>query len=115
MSSEYWAVQYISAKQNQIEVLQAYREIQNELETLKSAYDRVKKWSVAQSRLISQLKKERNKIMAYYYTCPDCGANLDPGEKCDCREIHEDNYAGELHQITFSELFREYDNARVTV
>ncbi len=24
--------------------------------------------------------------MAYYYTCPDCGANLDPGEKCDCRK-----------------------------
>lgn len=20
----------------------------------------------------------------YYYTCPYCGANLDPGEKCDC-------------------------------
>lgn len=19
-----------------------------------------------------------------YYTCPICGANLDPGEKCDC-------------------------------
>lgn len=22
--------------------------------------------------------------MAYYRTCPMCGANLDPGEKCDC-------------------------------
>ena len=22
--------------------------------------------------------------MAYYNTCPDCGANLDPGEKCEC-------------------------------
>ncbi len=21
-----------------------------------------------------------------YNTCPYCGANLDPGEKCDCRE-----------------------------
>ena len=20
----------------------------------------------------------------YYWTCPYCGANLDPGEKCDC-------------------------------
>lgn len=19
-----------------------------------------------------------------YWTCPNCGANLDPGEKCDC-------------------------------
>lgn len=22
--------------------------------------------------------------MAYYTVCPVCGANLDPGEKCDC-------------------------------
>lgn len=24
--------------------------------------------------------------MCYYRTCPHCGANLDPGERCDCRE-----------------------------
>ena len=22
----------------------------------------------------------------YGYICPDCGAHLDPGEKCDCQE-----------------------------
>lgn len=22
--------------------------------------------------------------MPYYWTCPNCGANLDPGERCDC-------------------------------
>ncbi len=22
--------------------------------------------------------------MSYYRTCPHCGANLDPGESCDC-------------------------------
>ena len=22
--------------------------------------------------------------MAYYNTCPHCGCNLDPGERCDC-------------------------------
>lgn len=22
----------------------------------------------------------------YYHTCPECGANLDPGEKCDCTD-----------------------------
>ena len=27
--------------------------------------------------------------MAYFYSCPKCGCNLDPGEKCDCeRETH---------------------------
>lgn len=25
--------------------------------------------------------------MPYYHVCPDCGANLDPGEKCDCQKI----------------------------
>lgn len=24
--------------------------------------------------------------MAYYTPCPLCGANLDPGEKCDCEQ-----------------------------
>lgn len=24
--------------------------------------------------------------MAFYKTCPFCGANLDPGEKCDCQD-----------------------------
>ena len=23
----------------------------------------------------------------YRYICPECGASLDPGEKCDCQEI----------------------------
>lgn len=25
-----------------------------------------------------------------YNICPYCGANLDPGEKCDCREEDEE-------------------------
>lgn len=35
--------------------------------------------------------------MPYYWTCPNCGAHLDPGEKCDCTEnkkeddIHDGN------------------------
>jgi len=24
--------------------------------------------------------------MALFWTCPDCGSNLDPGERCDCRK-----------------------------
>lgn len=24
--------------------------------------------------------------MAFYNICPYCGANLDPGEQCDCKE-----------------------------
>lgn len=27
--------------------------------------------------------------MSYYRTCPNCGAALDPGERCDCRELTE--------------------------
>lgn len=29
--------------------------------------------------------------MAYYRTCPDCGAHLDPGEKCDCKDEKEEH------------------------
>lgn len=25
----------------------------------------------------------------YYKVCPNCGANLDPGERCDCEDIKE--------------------------
>lgn len=25
--------------------------------------------------------------MAYYNVCPNCGCNLDPGERCDCEII----------------------------
>lgn len=24
-----------------------------------------------------------------YHTCPECGANLDPGESCDCQDEKE--------------------------
>ena len=34
--------------------------------------------------------------MAYYKTCPECGANLDPGEICDC--------GGELHDFGVKRL-----------
>ncbi len=27
--------------------------------------------------------------MAFYDTCPLCGANLDPGEPCDCQDVKE--------------------------
>ena len=28
--------------------------------------------------------------MSYFRPCPDCGANLDPEEKCDCRKEVEE-------------------------
>lgn len=28
--------------------------------------------------------------MAYYNTCPHCGAHLDPGERCDCQSAGKD-------------------------
>ncbi len=32
---------------------------------------------------------QRRSRMAYYNTCPHCGCNLDPGERCDCQDAHE--------------------------
>ena len=31
--------------------------------------------------------------MAEYRICPRCGANLDPGERCDCADRKEDDDA----------------------
>lgn len=28
--------------------------------------------------------------MAYCNECPHCGANLDPGEHCNCKEVSEE-------------------------
>ena len=27
----------------------------------------------------------------YYWTCPHCGSNLDPGESCDCQKKAENS------------------------
>ena len=29
--------------------------------------------------------------MSYFWTCPYCEANLDPGEKCNCQEQEDTN------------------------
>lgn len=33
--------------------------------------------------------------MAQYITCPDCGAHLDHGEKCDCGKNNEEKESEE--------------------
>nr|DAK92466.1 MAG TPA: RRN7 Zinc-finger of RNA-polymerase I-specific TFIIB, Rrn7 [Caudoviricetes sp.] len=30
--------------------------------------------------------------MPYYKTCPDCGAHLDPGERCDCKDDTKEDH-----------------------
>lgn len=44
--------------------------------------------------------RRRCEVMAYYDTCPNCGANLDPGEKCDCicgAEYKNNSVRSEIH------------------
>ena len=46
--------------------------------------------------------------MAYYKQCPNCGANLDPGETCECQaakaeEINEERQA-----------YKQFGNIRFT-
>lgn len=50
--------------------------------------------------------------MNYYWTCPKCGSNLDPGESCDCYKTDNsydslDNYkvvqGGEENDTTTGE------------
>ena len=37
--------------------------------------------------------------MSYYRTCPSCGANLDPGEQCECT-VGNDDISSFLFKIT---------------
>ena len=32
----------------------------------------------------------------YYRVCPDCGCNLDPGERCDCQVERDVRVIGEI-------------------
>ena len=36
--------------------------------------------------------------MKYFRICPYCHANLDPGERCDCRARQEVHAAGTTHR-----------------
>lgn len=38
----------------------------------------------------------------YYVTCPYCGSNLDPGERCDCEEseVKENDTSGKSERDT---------------
>lgn len=47
--------------------------------------------------------------MAYYRTCPNCGAALDPGERCDCEDIK--NAAHDGANITDSTQKTYSDNS----
>ena len=46
--------------------------------------------------------------MAYYRTCPHCGAHLDPEEQCDCRDgkVHYSEYvrADDLRSVNGLEI-----------
>ena len=51
--------------------------------------------------------------MSYYKTCPHCGANLDPGEVCDClthqvcaeaREVFQERFTGKTDQEIVKEI-----------
>lgn len=41
--------------------------------------------------------------MSYFRTCPRCGAHLDPGEVCDCREDLRDQLKEEILSMTEEE------------
>lgn len=45
--------------------------------------------------------------MAYFYSCPRCGCNLDPGEKCDCEK---EKHYHEQKRKKLEELLSEHTN-----
>lgn len=62
--------------------------------------------------------------MAYYDVCPDCGANLDPGESCNCRDeemrkqesiekMFQENQDTGQYEFRFSEMAGSYVSRRI--
>lgn len=48
--------------------------------------------------------------MSYFWTCSHCGANLDPGEKCDCQEQEDINSRYHRHLKQFSKNMEDTTN-----
>lgn len=44
----------------------------------------------------------------YFETCPYCGAHLDPGERCDCKESRN-AFAAELYEKHYGKAKKEAD------
>ena len=56
--------------------------------------------------------------MAYYNICPDCGSNLDPGEKCTCsaeKTKQQDFFSRHLKKTASGQLAIVFDDRTVTV
>lgn len=51
--------------------------------------------------------------MAYYNVCPNCGSNLDSGERCDCEK--EKKQEQEMRQMYFNRCLRMEKNSRQMV
>lgn len=47
--------------------------------------------------------------MAYYKVCPYCGANLDPGEICDCRVQRAHDLLMRLTPAQLDRLVEEWE------
>ncbi len=56
--------------------------------------------------------------MAYYNVCPDCGSNLDPGEKCTCsaeKPKQQDFFSRHLKKTPSGQLALVLDDRTVNV
>lgn len=51
--------------------------------------------------------------MSYYWTFPYCEANLDPGEKCDCREQEAINQKHHKHLKQFIKNMEDIRDGRL--
>ncbi len=49
--------------------------------------------------------------MAYFRTCPLCGAALDPGEHCDCEDI----FLKEMREAENRLAFREEEGGQLCI
>ena len=51
----------------------------------------------------------------YYVTCQNCGANLDPGEHCDCERSSETIRAAPVLSLAIAAQWEGIDNELIRV
>ena len=51
----------------------------------------------------------------YYWTCPYCGANLDPGESCDCPDSTVDTDYSDVKPTICKKDQEDNENERAPV
>lgn len=55
-----------------------------------------------------QTKSRQNNRGGFYWTCPECGAHLDSGERCSCRAEKTERDEAQADQAEILKMITEF-------